>query len=212
MRLRSESTLAIWLVCVGIGLLFLARGAFQPYAFPLFEHVGGLSYAQIAFLLSGYVLAQSVCAPLAGWYTDRTSVRTALATSIFFGLASFIFISTRPGFWPATAAVFVAGLAFVLGKIALNTILVIHSSAELLRRSVAKRATLLNLGSFVGNSIAYQMTSRVGYTAHAVLLGLLHLPLAIGLAAPAPPSAPTHQKTWGIDSLKRLCRNRGFLS
>src|SRR5205085_4495632 len=71
---------------------------------------------------------------------------------------------------------------------------------------------LLNLGSFVGNSIAYQMTSRVGYTAHAVLLGVLHLPLAIGLAAPAPPVARVHKKTWGIDSLKRLCRNKAFLS
>src|SRR5947209_8670558 len=89
----TESTLAIWLVCVGIGLLFMARGAFQPYAFPLFEHLGGLTYAQIALLLNGYVLAQSVCAPLAGWYTDRTSPRFALGTSIVFGLASFLTIS-----------------------------------------------------------------------------------------------------------------------
>src|SRR3954452_14704407 len=123
MRLRPESTLAIWLVCVGIGLLFLARGGVQPYAFPLFEHLGGLSYAQIALLLNGYVLAQSVCAPVAGWYTDRTSVRVALATSIAFGLAGFLVVSTKPGFVAATIAVFVAGLGFVLGKIALNTIL-----------------------------------------------------------------------------------------
>src|SRR5579864_2618139 len=98
MRSRSESMTAIWLVSVGIGLLFLARGAFQPYIFPLFEHLGGLSYARIALLLNGYVLAQSVCAPLAGWFTDRTSVRIALATSIVFGLSSFMLISTSPGF------------------------------------------------------------------------------------------------------------------
>src|SRR3954467_13236944 len=110
MRLRPESTLAIWLVCVGIGLLFLARGAFQPYVFPLFEDLGGLSYGQIALLLNGYVLAQSVCAPLAGWYTDRTSVRIALATSIVLGLSSFLLISTRPGFIPSTLAVFAAGV------------------------------------------------------------------------------------------------------
>src|SRR4051795_13623243 len=116
MRLRPESTLAIWLVCVGIGLLFLARGAFQPYAFPLFEHLGGLSYAQIALLLNGYVMAQSVCAPLAGWYTDRTSVRFALATSIVAGLASFLVVATKPGFVVATIAIFVAGIAFILGK------------------------------------------------------------------------------------------------
>src|SRR5436190_16411077 len=138
----KSSTTAVWLVAVGIGLLFLARGAFQPYIFPLFEHLGGFSYARIASILNGYVLAQSVCAPFAGWYTDRTSVRVALATSIAFGLGSFLLISSSPGFTIATVAVFVAGLAFVLGKISLNRILVLHSSPETLRRSVAKRATL----------------------------------------------------------------------
>jgi hypothetical protein len=77
---------------------------------------------------------------------------------------------------------------------------------------VAKRATLLNLGSFVGNSIALQMTTRVGYSAHAVLLGLLHLPLAIGLAAPSAPSTHQHTKVFGLASLKALCNNRGFLA
>src|SRR5258705_5612864 len=106
MRQRSESTTAIWLVCISIGLLFMARGAFQPYAFPLFEHLGGLTYAQIALLLNGYLMAQTVCAPLAGWYTDRTSVAFALATSIVFGLASFLVIAARPGFTVSTLAVF----------------------------------------------------------------------------------------------------------
>ncbi|MCX5656235.1 MAG: MFS transporter [Planctomycetota bacterium] len=202
--------MAIWLVCVGIGLLFLARGAFQPYIFPLFENLGGLSYAQIATMLNGYVLAQSVCAPLAGWFTDRTSVRMALGTSIVLGLSSFLLISTSPGFLLSTLAVFVAGLAFVLGKIALNTILVLHSTADILRRSVAKRATLLNLGSFFGNSIAYQMTTRVGYKAHAVLLSLLYLPLALGLAAPKAPSASPGKDAWGLANVKILWKNRGF--
>ena len=212
MRRGSDSTTAIWLVCIGIGLLFLARGAFQPYIFPLFEHLGGFSYARIAMLLNGYVLAQSVCAPLAGWYTDRTSVRVALATSILFGLFSFLLISTGPAFWVSAVAVFVAGLAFVLGKIALNTILVVHSSPDILRRSVAKRATLLNLGSFFGNSIAYQVTASVGYRAHALLLGFLYLPLAIGLAAKPSPAVTAPKKTWGIGNLKTLCQNKGFLS
>jgi MFS family permease len=211
-RQRSESTIAIWLVCVGIGLLFLARGAFQPYIFPLFEDLEGLSYARIASLLNGYVLAQSLCAPLAGWYTDRTSVRIALSTSIVFGLFSFLLISTSPGFLVSALAVFAAGLAFVLGKISLNTILVLHSSAEVLRRSVAKRATLLNLGSFFGNSIAYQVTAHVGYRAHALLLGVLYLPLAIGLAARPAPRNCTRQRTWGMANLKTLCHNRGFVA
>ena len=212
MRPRLGSNAAVWLVCVGIGLLFLTRGAFQPYAFPMFEHLGGLSYARIALLLNGYVMAQSLCAPAAGWYTDRTSTRNALALSIALGLSSFLLIASRPGFAASAAAVFAAGMAFVLGKIALNTMLVLHSSAETLRRSVAKRATLLNFGSFLGNSIAYQMTSRVGYTAHAVLLGLLHLPLAVGLAAPPAPAPPEPGTARGAGGVRALCRNRGFLS
>ena len=209
---RSHSALAVWLVCIGIGLLFLARGAFQPYIFPLFEHLGGLSYAQIALLLNGYVLAQSVTAPAAGWFADRTSVRVALATSIGLGLGSFLIIATSPGFAVATLAVLCAGLAFVLGKISLNTILILHSSAENLRNSVAKRATLLNLGSFCGNSIAYQMSARVGYSALAVVLGLLYLPLAIGLAAPAAPASAVPKKSAGLSGFKVLLKNRSFLA
>jgi MFS family permease len=212
MRARSESTVAIWLVCVGIGLLFLARGAFQPYVFPLFENLEGLSYAKIAILLNGYVLAQSVLAPFAGWFTDRTSVRVALATAITFGTCSFLVVATKPGFVVSTVAVFCAGIAFILGKISLNTILVLHSTPELLRHSVAKRATLLNLGSFCGNSIALQMTTRVGYGAHAILLGLLHLPLAIGLAAKPAPATTSVKKVWGIDHAKALCRSRSFVA
>src|SRR5256885_1553171 len=94
MRSGPASSRAIWVVAAGIGLLFLARGAFQPYIFPLFEHLEGFSYVRIAWLLNGYVLAQSLCAPVAGWFTDRSSVRTALATSIAIGLGSFLLIST----------------------------------------------------------------------------------------------------------------------
>lgn len=208
----TSSTKAIWLVCLGIGLLFLVRGAFQPYIFPLFENLAGFSYVEIALLLNCYVLAQSLCAPIAGWYADRTSIRMALTTSIVFGLCGFLLVSTRPGFVLSAAAVLAIGLSFVLGKIALNTILVLHSSADVLRRSVAKRATLLNLGSFLGNTLALQMTTRVGYSPHAVLLALLHLPLAIGLAAPAAPAASDPPTTRERGHFKSLLRNRGFLA
>jgi MFS family permease len=212
-RQRSESVAAVWLVSIGIGVLFLARGAFQNYIFPLFEHLGDFSYAGITLLVTGYGLAQSFCAPLAGWYTDRTSVRLALATSIFFGVCSFLVISTNPGYPISALCVLGAGLAFILAKISLNTILVLHSSAETLRRSVAKRATLLNLGSFFGNSVAVYSIDHAGYHAHAMVLALLYLPLAIGLAAPRVPvtAAPRKKSMW-IDGMRVLCRNKGFVS
>jgi MFS family permease len=79
MSSRTGSARAIWLACAGVGLLFLVRGAFQPYFFPFFENLAGLSYARITLLLNCYLLAQSLGAPAAGWYVDRTSVRAALA-------------------------------------------------------------------------------------------------------------------------------------
>jgi len=44
MSQRSQATRAVWLACFGIGLLFLALGAFLPYFFPIFEHLTRLSY------------------------------------------------------------------------------------------------------------------------------------------------------------------------
>ena len=212
MQPRSESTRAIWLICIGVGLLFLVRGAFMPYAKPLFQSLGGFTYSQIAWLLTGYMFAQSAFAPFAGWYADRTSVRAALATSIACGSCGFLLISMKPGVLLSMLAVFAIGLAFVLGRVSLNTMLVLHSNAEMLRRSVAKRATLLNLGSFTGNSLAYEITAILGYQTHAIILALLHLPLVIGLAVTTSKSAPKHADTFGVANLKLFSGNRPFLS
>jgi hypothetical protein len=56
------------------------------------------------------------------------------------------------------------------------------------------------------------MIARVGYRSHASLLGLLYLPLAIGMAAPPAPAVSSRRNTWGIDEVRTLCRNRGFIS
>ena len=89
--------------------------------------------------------------------------------------------------------------------------LVLHSSAESLRQSVAKRATLLNLGSFFGNSLA-QFTMRIGFAFHAVVLGLLYIPLSIGLVARPSPSLSKPIKTFDLSNVKLLCKNRPFLA
>ena len=105
------------------------------------------------------------------------------------------------------------GLAFVLGKIALNTTLVRCSSKRDLRRSVASRSTLLNLGSFTGNTVALYLTSRVGYPALAALLAALHITLAIGFATPAKKPPPSRRQIGGeLTGLRVLLRDRAFLA
>ena len=82
MRGRFESSLAIWIACIGIGLLFLVRGAFQNYMSPMFTSLGGFTFTQIAWPITAFGLAQTVISPVAGWYADRTSVHWALAYSL----------------------------------------------------------------------------------------------------------------------------------
>jgi len=213
MASRVGSVRAVRLACVGIGLLFLVRGAFQPYFFPFFEDLAGLSYARVAVLLNGYLLVQTLCAPAAGWYADRTSVRIALGTGMALGMGGFLMTLGQPGVVRCSVAVSSAGLGFVLGKIALNTIVVRCSSEGDLRRSVASRATLLNLGSFTGNTLALHLTFRVGYPALAVLLAALHLSLAIGFAAPRADTPPSRRKMGGDPGgLRVLLRDRAFLA
>jgi MFS family permease len=213
MASRAGSAKAVRLACVGIGLLFLVRGAFQPYFFPFFERLAGLSYARIAVLLNGYLLAQTLGAPAAGWYADRTSVRVALGTGMALGIGGFLLTLGQPGVVRCAIAVSFAGLAFVLGKIAFNTILVRCSSESDLRRSVASRATLLNLGSFTGNTLALYLTSRIGYPALATTLGVLHALLAIGFAAPREGPPPPRRPAGGDSGgLRALVRDRAFLA
>ncbi len=211
MSQRSQVTRAIWLAIFGIGLLFLARGAFLPYFFPIFEHLTRLSYGQISVLLNLYVFSQSMCAPLAGWYTDRTSVRTAVFTAILLGSLGFLGVLHTQGFALLAVAMAAVGSGFVLGKIAFNTLLVDNSSQEELRRSIAGRAMVLNLGSFAGNALALQMIEGLGYKSLVLLLLAANFTLGIAYLAPRLPVHTAHPAMKFTD-LGTVIRNRAFLA
>jgi MFS family permease len=211
MARRAESTWAIWIACVGIGLLYLVR-SFQNYMTPMFGQLshGTFSFSQITWLATAFLFPQSICAPLVGWYADRTSLRLSLLTSIVLGIAAFLIISAGPIFPLAFFAVFLAGLAFILGKISLNTILVLHSSPDSLRRSVAKRATLLNLGSFCGNTLA--QAPRMGYSIYAIVLSLFYVPLAFALLVEPSPKQQQKKPQFKWEHVRRLLGNQIFLA
>ncbi len=208
---------AVWVACVGIGLLFLIRGATLPYFYPVFEHLTALSYAEIAALLSLYNLCQAVAAPAAGWYTDRTSVRFAVCTAMGFGALSFLTISQLPAFVSCALAMSTAGVALVLAKIALNTLLVDNCSQEALRGAIATRAALLNVGSFAGNLTAFYTIEWLGYPPLLYLLAGLNLTLAVVFFAPSaarrvrpptldvgPPAPALGRREFLADSLRLL--------
>lgn len=211
MNQRTQATRAVWVACAGIGLLFLARGAFLPYFFPLFEHLTRLSYGQIALLLNLYVFSQSLCAPLAGWYTDRTSVPTAVVTAIALGSSGFLVVLHTGTFALLVPAMAAIGSGFVLGKIAFNTLLVDSSSQEELRRSIAGRAMVLNLGSFAGNALALQVIEGTGYQPLVVLLLAANFTLGIAYLAPRVPVHSGHP-AMKFGDVRTVIRNKAFLA
>jgi MFS family permease len=211
MSQRQNAVRAAWVACLGIGLLFLARGAFLPYFFPIFENLTKLSYGRIALLLNLYVFSQSVCAPLAGWFTDRTSVRTAVITSIALGSCGFLLMLHTAAFALFTVAMLGIGAGFVLGKIAFNTLLVDSSSQEDLRRNIAGRAVILNVGSFAGNALALQVIESLGHKPLVLLLLAANFTLAIVYLAPRPPVHAAHAPIQ-IADLAGVLRNRPFIA
>jgi len=211
MSQRPQATRAVWVACLGIGLLFLARGAFLPYFFPIFEHLTRLSYGAISLLLNLYVFSQSVCAPLAGWFTDRTSVRTAVVTAISLGSFGFLVMLHTDAFALFAVAMAAVGAGFVLGKIAFNTLLVDSSSQDELRRSIAGRAMVLNLGSFAGNALALQIIEGFGYKPLVILLLAANFTLGIAYLAPRIP-VHTGNPAINLGDLGTVIRNKAFLA
>jgi MFS family permease len=211
MSQRPQATRAVWVACLGIALLFLARGAFLPYFFPIFEHLTRLSYGEISLLLNLYVFSQSVCAPLAGWLTDRTSVRTAVVLAIALGLMGFTLMLYTQTFILFAVAMAAVGSGFVLGKIAFNTLLVDSSTQEELRRSIAGRAMVLNLGSFAGNALALQVIEGIGYKSLVLLLLAANFTLGIAYLAPRIETHTLHPPM-KFGDLRTVFRNKAFLA
>jgi len=131
-RSKSSAT-AVWLVAAGIGLLFLARGAFQPYIFPLFEHLGGFSYGPHC-IATQRVRSRAVSLRSSrGWYTRPHIRRVALGTSNYLWVGKFPADLEQPGFLVSTAAV-LRRACFRSRENLSEYDTVLHSSAETLRR------------------------------------------------------------------------------
>ena len=211
MSSNGKSRRAVAVATLGIGLLFLGRGAFLPYFFPIFEHLSRLSYGEISLLLTFYVFSQSLCAPIAGWFTDRTSVRAAIVTAIVLSTAGFLVILHADSVGLFGTAMVAIGSGFVLAKIGFNTLLVDSSSKEELRRSIAGRATVLNLGSFLGNAIALAMIEKFGYKELVFLLLAANFTLAVSFLAP--PAFPhSEHPVMKLGDLGTVLRNKPFIA
>jgi len=131
MRARSESMTAVWLVAVGIGLLFLARWRIPAVYLSAVRSPGRLFLREDGYAPQ-WLRAGPICLRPIGGVGLPIGLRCAwrFPRALCLAFCMFLVISSSPGFWISAIGVFTAGLAFVLGKISLNTILVLHSSPE----------------------------------------------------------------------------------
>jgi hypothetical protein len=85
------------------------------------------------------------------------------------------------------------------------------STQEELRRSIAGRAMVLNLGSFAGNALALQVIEGFGYKPLVILLLAANFTLGIAYLVPRMPVHTAHP-AMKLADLGTVVRNKAFLA
>lgn len=204
--------IAIAAACLSSGLLFMARGGFMPYFFPLYEGISGLDYASIAILLNIYLASNSLGSPFVGIIIDRLEPLHAAFLAILVNGFTFIITLYAPVFWSLAISVGLLGATFTMGRVSFNKILIGASTDHTLRRSVSIRAMLMTGGSFLGNIIAAFLADK-GHTATQLAFVYCILLLAWGVSLSGTNVRSNNQTAkapfWTL--LPSACKNRLFI-
>jgi MFS family permease len=199
------------LACLCSGLLFLARGSFLPYFFPLYQGVSGLDYAATAVLLNFYLTGNSLCSPFVGLLVDRWSPLQVVALALGINLVTLLVTLSVPTFPLLAISVALLGGTFTMARVAFNKQMIAASSDSTLRRSVSIRAMLMTAGSFAGNVAGAWFVAH-GYKVGQVLLVYSVFAAAWLLSMAGSPSQPTkkapHNVFWA--GLPAAISNRAF--
>lgn len=210
--LRNGHFIAIAAACFSSGLLFMARGGYMPYFFPLYEGVSDLDYASIAILLNIYLAANSIGSPFVGTLIDRLAPLPAALLAIGVNGLTFLVTLYAPFFWSLAVSVALLGATFTMGRVAFNKILIGASTDESLRRSVSIRAMLMTGGSFIGNLVAAYLADKGHAPTQLAFVYMILLAAWIVSLVGASVSAQDgeeKQPFWSL--LPNAIRNRHFL-
>ena len=204
--------IAIGAACLSSGLLFMARGGYMPYFFPLYEGISGLDYASIAILLNIYLAANSLGSPFVGVLIDRLEPLHAAILAIALNGFTFVITLYVPMFWSLAISVGLLGATFTMGRVSFNKILIGASTDDTLRRSVSIRAMLMTGGSFLGNIVAAYLANK-GHTAAqlAFVYCILLLAWSVSLKGASNESSERTAKPAFWTLLPAAIRNRLFV-
>lgn len=180
----------IAVACLCSGLLFLARGSFLPYFFPLYQGVSGLDYAATAVLLNVYLAGNSMCSPFVGLLVDRLSPLQVMALALSINLVTLLVTLAVPTFPLLAISVALLGGTFTMARVAFNKQMIGASSDGTLRRSVSIRAMLMTAGSFAGNVAGAWFVAQ-GYKVGQVLFVYAMFAAAWLFSMVGSPSQPT---------------------
>jgi MFS family permease len=203
-----------------IATLYFLRGTFLPYIFQVIQSLSTLSFIQIGAGLTLFTIFQAATGPLAGsLLSARNSggVRTLIpalliAITGLTGLLKYTQISPKIG-WSLLLAVL--GISFTTLRIGFNTCLLRNTATENVRRVVSLRATVLNVGAFIGTVLSSYTIDKTGIELHAAVTLSAFLALHVGLLMVTKDEQTSPDQSQGLvptTSLKEALSNRSFWS
>jgi MFS family permease len=199
--------------CVCVALLFLARGAFNPYFFPIYENLTNFSYYQIAFLLNVYMFVQAISSPLTGKIIDSFKIAKVVYTFLALYIVALIIPFYNSNFWLNILGIALLGTCLIALKNSFCVTIINNIPENYLRRTVAIRSVLINLGSYTGNTMAlYTITTYGAQTHLSIIMSIIILIGALFVLNSSESDIPIDTDNCGITDYAYVWKNRQFLS
>lgn len=160
----------IAVACIGMGLLYLVRGSFLPYFYPLYENLTSFSYSQIALLLNVFILSQAIASPVLGIIIDKIQPKKIAVIGVLCFFLGFVTILFEHSFFLNIFAALFLGIGLMAIKNSLSVDAIRNAQEKFIRKAVAIRSMFINAGSFTGNLCAFGIIAIYGAKLHIIFL------------------------------------------
>lgn len=166
---------SIIIVSLGMGILYLIRGSFLPYFFPIYEHLTKLNYAQISLVMSFFLIMQAIVSPIGGNLIDQFNSRSISLLSVIAFFSGFYILLDTPSFLFCIFSIILIGASLITLKNTLCVSIIDNSELINLRKVVSIRLTVMNVGSYIGNLVAIILIAWFGEREHIYFLLIMIL-------------------------------------
>lgn len=198
--------------CGCLCLLFMARGAINPYFFPIYERLTDFSYYQIALLLNVYMCIQAIASPLTGKIADTFNVTRVVFVFLALYIIALLVPICNTNFLINILAILLLGTCLIALKNTLFSVIINNVSTEKLRRTIAIRSMLVNIGSYTGNTIALYAIIAYGAKQHLMIIMVMLLIIGALFSFKKVDSIKLTNKNSIKGKYGDIWKDRGFIS